>query len=225
MKNTFIFFLLILIIPAGHAQTYFSFSEKMIDADFSAFQPMADRGFSEMNEGVFQIRPGVKFIKNNWSFNSHLSYFISNDQNKIEQKMAEFYGYGFSLGAQYHLRTWKTFKVLPSIEVGIRKYYLDYTEVVTKRDPTTFVETKNKYTVFSFTGVGVYGDLGMALEKNYELKNRTFGIGFEVGYRLDYGTWKLSEPIPIQNANANQNGLFLNIGILVALRRSHRKKK
>ncbi len=220
MKKTILLgIFMVTALVSSRAQIYFSFSEKIINSDFSVFQPMATRGFSAMNEGVFQVRPGIKFIKNRWSFSSHYSFFISNDQNRREMKTAEFHGQGLSLGAQYHLTDWSSFKVLPSIEVGVRKYYLDYIETITKTNPTTFVTTKEKITLFSFNGLGLYGDIGIDLEKLYLLKKRAFGIGFGVGYRLDYGTWQLSDPIPIKNANASHNGFFLNIHLLFALQK------
>jgi len=222
-----IIFLLFTCLTSGliNAQVYFSFSEKIINADFSVFQPIARRGFSEMNEGIFQVRPGIKIIKNRWSFTSHYSFFLANDQNKIKNKAAELRGQGFSIGSQYHLTGWGSFKVFPSLEVGVRKYYLDYSATITTTNPSTFRPTKEKITLFSFNGLGFYGDIGIGLEKIYPLKNRAFGIGFEAGYRLDYGTWELSDPIPINNANASHNGTFLNIHLLFALQKNKHSVK
>lgn len=212
-------FLAIILNATSYAQTYFTLSEKLINSSFTVFSPMIDRDFPEMNEGVFQIRPGIKVIKNRWAFNAHASYFLSNDQNLLKNKSATFYGHGLSLSTQYHFIDWKSFKLQPSIEIGIRKYYLDYIETVSRG---SFPIIKEKITVFSFTGIGMYGDIGIGIEKIYDLKNRKFGVGFGVGYRLDYGTWQLSDPIPIKNSFAHQNGLFLNVNLLVALKRNHR---
>ncbi len=218
-------FITIVAYSSINAQLYFSFSEKVINADFSVFRPMAKRGFSDMNEGIFQVQPGIKFIKNRWAFTSHYAFFISNDQNKIKNKKAALHGQGFSIGTQYHLTNWGSFKLSPALEVGIRKYNLDYIQTVTKTDPITFRTTTEDLTAFSFNGLGLYTDIGLNMEKIYPIKKRAFGIGFGVGYRLDYGTWQLSDPIPINNANAHHNGTYINIHLLFALQKNKQKVK
>ena len=224
--KTFIFSLFFILTSHStiHAQTYLSFSEKLINADFSVFHPLVSRGFPEMNEGIVQIRAGVKMDKKRWGFNSHISYFVSSDQNDKEKKNAKLDGYGLSLGAHYDLLSWGTFNVQPRLEVGVRKYYLDYVETITKVNPITFRSISEHVTVFSFQGIGVFGDIGIALEKKYDGYNRSFGIGFGAGYRIDYGTWQLSDPIPIKNADAYNNGMFASISFFVALKRNAKKK-
>ena len=221
MKNTIACLLLISLTHLASAQTYFSFSEKIINADFSAFRPLEKRGYSALDKGVFQLQPGIKVITNKWTYTSHFSYFVSNDQNRRENKSAEFHGYGFAIGAQYHLLDWKSFKLQPTLEIGARKYYLDYFINPSRTFPSTITK---KINAFSFIGQGIYSDIGVILEKRYEISRRTFGIGFGAGYRLDYGTWQLTDPIPIQNAKSNHNGMFLNINIVISLKRGRLQK-
>lgn len=226
MKYLLFLFALILspIFPL-RAQTYISISEKIINADFSAFQPMADRDFPRMNEGILQARAGAKTYINKISLSAHLSYFYSEDDNAPKGKSAKFHGYGGSIAGQYHLWSWQTFSIRPTLEIGVRQYYLDYYEILPldQLGIFSFFQGGNKSKAFSFTSWGLYEDIGITLEKRYSMKKGEFGFGFETGYRLDRGHWKLAE-FPLSNSIANHNGLFFNINLLFSFHKRHKQK-
>lgn len=220
MKIILLFIVLFAGVRSANAQTYFVFSEKMINANFSVFSPLADRAFPAMDEGILQIRTGVKLTRKKSTINANLSYLLSNDRNILGAKTARLYGYSLGIGAQYDWFKWQSFSILPSIELGVRKYNLIYTETVTTTDPASFRTRKKKYDVFSFSGIGMYGDIGLSMEKHYPMKRRTFGIGFGLGYRFDYGYWKINDPTSLAKSKANQNGIYIEVSMLIPFKRT-----
>ena len=214
MKNIFLLLSFLLFgAMNAYGQRYLVLSEKAIQTNFGVFKPMTERGFPAVDEGIIQIRTGVKFKKEKFSFFPNISAFFSNDNNKLQDKFAKLKGYGLGFETQYHLLDWKSFRVCPSVEIGLEQYHLIYEETLTQNSPgSLFPQRKEKVEAFHFVNIGLYEDVALCLEKYYPIGKHEFGFGFELGYRFNQGQWKIiDESIKITNAIIHQNVFFFGL--------------